>query len=353
MCEERRCVSRFQLVTLDTRRQTRPTLLQCNWAHVLNGRCTGQSHWQLLPLTGGPQQWRHCSSGTKACEAVCPHVHLLPDAANSLGQGKKNGGWLIFLNGRVGPSVLTWNGQNRKFKVNVNSWWVNGIYHHIFFLSSWVNKRCSADWRSEYAHMLTSNARVFLRRRERVQQPCSCGLEAGSVCRISVNVCVYLSGCDGPSMQQGQQTAEGRGADGGGSMARAPHQVGEQDVAQELLWLSSEVPGRRTRVKIWPSGSRDRHSVALRRRLLLLTTCHSAHCEDCWESKAAAIIYSFSHSSSNQEAISAMSESPPFPCWLMPLTPNSTSFGGSVRSLSRCSSTIRHDVWRAVMFQCQ
>lgn len=46
---------------------------------------------------------------------------------------------------------------------------------------------------------------------------------------------VYLARCDGPSVQQGQQTAEGSGADSGGSAARTPHQVGKQDVAQELL----------------------------------------------------------------------------------------------------------------------
>lgn len=52
---------------------------------------------------------------------------------------------------------------------------------------------------------------------------------------VCIGMCVHLSRCDGPSMKQGQQAAQGCGADGGSSTARMPHQVGEQDVTQELL----------------------------------------------------------------------------------------------------------------------
>lgn len=47
-------------------------------------------------------------------------------------------------------------------------------------------------------------------------------------------VCVYLSRSDGPSVQQGQQTAEGCGSDGGRSTACVPHKVRKQQVVQEL-----------------------------------------------------------------------------------------------------------------------
>lgn len=67
--------------------------------------------------------------------------------------------------------------------------------------------------------------------------------------RKMASVCVYLSGCDGPTMQQGQQAAEGRGADGCSSAASVPYQVGEQDVAQELLRLVAKTPRRKQRVK--------------------------------------------------------------------------------------------------------
>lgn len=46
---------------------------------------------------------------------------------------------------------------------------------------------------------------------------------------------VYLLGCDAASVQQGQQGAEGCGTDSGGGAAGTPHQVGQQDVGQELL----------------------------------------------------------------------------------------------------------------------
>lgn len=51
-------------------------------------------------------------------------------------------------------------------------------------------------------------------------------------------------------MQQGQQTAERRGADGSSDATCAPHQVREQDVTQELLRLIAEMPGRRQRAQI-------------------------------------------------------------------------------------------------------
>lgn len=43
-------------------------------------------------------------------------------------------------------------------------------------------------------------------------------------------------------MQQGQQAAEGGGADGSGGAPGVPHQVGQQDVAQELLGLVAKTP---------------------------------------------------------------------------------------------------------------
>lgn len=49
-------------------------------------------------------------------------------------------------------------------------------------------------------------------------------------------ICVYyLSRCEGPSMQQGQQTAESCSPDSRGSTASTPHQIGQQTVRQELL----------------------------------------------------------------------------------------------------------------------
>lgn len=79
--------------------------------------------------------------------------------------------------------------------------------------------------------------------------PYCTGGDATTVCHvclcedvISVCVCVYLSRSDGPSMQQGQQTAEGGGAGSSGSAACVPHQVGKQDVAQEPLCLFTEMP---------------------------------------------------------------------------------------------------------------
>lgn len=55
----------------------------------------------------------------------------------------------------------------------------------------------------------------------------------------------YLSRCEGPSVQQRQQAAEHGGADGGGRAPSVPHQVGEQDVAQELLGLVAETSAGR------------------------------------------------------------------------------------------------------------
>lgn len=46
-------------------------------------------------------------------------------------------------------------------------------------------------------------------------------------------------------MKQGQQAAEDGGADGGCCAPGVPHQVGEQDVAQELLGLVGETPAGR------------------------------------------------------------------------------------------------------------
>lgn len=67
--------------------------------------------------------------------------------------------------------------------------------------------------------------------------------------RKMASVCVYLSGRDGPTVQQGQQAAEGRGADGCSSAPSVPYQVGEQDVAQELLRLVAKTARRKQRVK--------------------------------------------------------------------------------------------------------
>ena len=55
---------------------------------------------------------------------------------------------------------------------------------------------------------------------------------------------MYLSRSDCPSMQQGQQAAERRGAGGSGDAAGSPHQVGKQHVTQELLGPVTEMPGR-------------------------------------------------------------------------------------------------------------
>lgn len=46
-------------------------------------------------------------------------------------------------------------------------------------------------------------------------------------------------------MQQGQQAAEDGSADSGGCAPGVPHQVGEKDVAQEILGLVAETPERR------------------------------------------------------------------------------------------------------------
>lgn len=48
-------------------------------------------------------------------------------------------------------------------------------------------------------------------------------------------------------MQQGQQAAENGSTEGGGCASGVPHEVGEQDVAQELLGLVAETPARRQR----------------------------------------------------------------------------------------------------------
>lgn len=58
----------------------------------------------------------------------------------------------------------------------------------------------------------------------------------------------YLSRSDGSSVQQGQQRAQGCGSDSGGSTASTPHQVGQQDVRQKLLWLFLEMPIKRQRL---------------------------------------------------------------------------------------------------------
>ena len=107
-------------------------------------------------------------------------------------------------------------------------------------LYSWVNESVSADWRSVVRFsgdlsypVLAFNAHGSL---------CSAQVETNVtpvchvyICARPLCVCVYLSRCDGPSMQQGQQTAEGRGADGSCRTACPPHQVRKQDVTQELL----------------------------------------------------------------------------------------------------------------------
>lgn len=52
---------------------------------------------------------------------------------------------------------------------------------------------------------------------------------------MCVCVCEYLLGRDGPSVQQSQQTAEGRRSHGGSDAACRPDQVRKQDVDEELL----------------------------------------------------------------------------------------------------------------------
>lgn len=119
-------------------------------------------------------------------------------------------------------------------EVNVNSLWVRGMYYHIFSHTAESIRSVSVDWISgactTYSHMgclvpmlMSPFAQV--------------GKDAtnefvGVVC---IGMCVYLSRCDSPSMKQGQQAAQGCGADGSSSTARMPHQVGKQDVTQELL----------------------------------------------------------------------------------------------------------------------
>lgn len=126
----------------------------CERTYCKLGTCSGRQVQGHVPVTvptynKGPEQWKHCSSGTKVCEPDCPRVHLLPAVANSFSQGEKDGGQYIFLKGRVGPSILMWNGQNRESEVNVKPWWITGMHYHIFSFTESIKKFFPADWRSK------------------------------------------------------------------------------------------------------------------------------------------------------------------------------------------------------------
>lgn len=117
----------------------------CERTYCKLGTCSGRQVQGHVPVTvptynKGPEQWKHCSSGTKVCEPDCPRVHLLPAVANSFSQGEKDGGQYIFLKGRVGPSILMWNGQNRESEVNVKPWWITGMHYHIFSFTESIKR---------------------------------------------------------------------------------------------------------------------------------------------------------------------------------------------------------------------
>lgn len=79
--------------------------------------CRGQVQEHVLslvpPANEGPQQWRYCSFGTKLWEPARSHVHLLPDMANSLSQGRENGDDGISKKAEW-ERLYWWNEQNRR-----------------------------------------------------------------------------------------------------------------------------------------------------------------------------------------------------------------------------------------------
>lgn len=74
--------------------RTQAERAHCSRAHAPTGRCKGTSRRWLLPRTRGPQQCRLCSSGTKVCEPVCTHVHLLARRGQLL-RPRGDRGWMI------------------------------------------------------------------------------------------------------------------------------------------------------------------------------------------------------------------------------------------------------------------
>lgn len=243
----------------------------CERIYCKLGTCSGRQVQGHVPVTvptynKGPEQWKHCSSGTKVCEPDCPHVHLLPAAANSFSQGEKDGGQYIFLKGRVGPSILMWNGQNRESEVNVKPWWITGMHYHIFSFTESIKKiSCRLEIKSAggsshpacassaYESLCTGGNRK------------NCVHHTIHVIDLLMSFSKYLSRCHGTSMQHCQQTAEGRGADGSSDAACVPHQVRKQDVTQKPLWIVMETP-RMTHRK---GGKRHDKSAGVQRRHLL------------------------------------------------------------------------------------
>lgn len=153
-----------------------------------------------------------------------------------------------FLNGQVGPSILTWNVQNREPEINVKSGRIKRMHYHVFSFTAESIKSVSADWR-----LVVLSTRGGSQ--ASIAYVCLCG---GNRCNIlhlllSRHVFlegdVYLSRCDGTSVQDSKQTAYGWGSDGGGSASWAPHQVGKHDVTQELLWLITKMSESRQKVE--------------------------------------------------------------------------------------------------------
>lgn len=141
---------------------------------------------------------------------------------------------------------------------------------------------------------------------ESTHPPCITGAVVQADGVVVCIASVYLARCDGASVQQGQQTAEGGGADSSGSAARTPHQVRKQDVAQELLRLHAEMPGRRRVSKKRDTGGAEKDILGVLGKLLTLVCSYelaTAPIFGCWECscKAIAKILRFSHNCSEQE----------------------------------------------------